>query len=195
VSFAGLAAAALLLQGCAALGGSTPQLDTFELTSAAAAADGPARSRTQLLVAEPVALSALDGSNIVIRTGPGSIEFLGGAQWSDRLPRIVQSRLIEAIQASGRVGGVGRPGEGLAIDFQIVTEIRQFGVRVAGAPRAEVELFVKLLNDRNGVVRAQRGFSAVAPLVGTGNAAYAAALDAAFAQATREIVAWTLASL
>ena len=108
----------------------------------------------------------------------------------------MQARLVEALQATGRLGGVGRPGEGLAIDYQIVTEIRAFEVRMDGAPRAAVELYVKLLNDRNGVVRAARGFSAAAPLPGgAGNDAYAAALDRAFAEVTGEIVRWALASI
>src|SRR5690606_32787048 len=101
-----------------------------------------------------------------------------------------------ALQATGRLGGVGKPGEGLAIDYQVVTEIRAFEVRLDGAPRAEVALYVKLLNDRNGVVRAARGFSASAPLGhGAGNDAYVAALDRAFAEVVRELVPWVLGAV
>src|SRR5690606_12789198 len=148
-----------------------------------------------VLVAEPSALKVLDSENIVIRPSAGTVEFLGGAQWADRLPRIVQARLVETLQGTGRLGGVGKPGEGLAIDYQVVTEVRAFDVRVDGAARAEVRLHVKLLNDRNGVVRAEKTFAATAAVSGSGNAAYVAALDRAFAQATREIVGWTLATL
>jgi cholesterol transport system auxiliary component len=151
----------------------------------------------QVLVAEPGALKALDGENVVVRPSAGSVEFLKGAQWADRLPRVVQARLVEALQATGRLGGVGKPGEGLAIDYQIVTEIRTFEVQLDGAPRAEVSLYVKLLNDRNGVVRAARSFTATAPLssASAGNDAYIAALDRAFAQATGEIVPWVLGAI
>ena len=188
---------ALLLAGCAALpGGGPAPLDTYDLKASAPQAAGANRPRTQVLVAEPSALKALDGENIVIRPAAGSIEFLGGAQWADRLPRVVQARLVEALQATGRLGGVGKPGEGLAIDYQVVTEIRAFEVRLDGAPRAEVALYVKLLNDRNGVVRAARGFSAFAPLgPGAGNDAYVAALDRAFAQVVQELVPWVLGAV
>lgn len=189
--------ATLVLSGCAALpGGGPAPLDTYDLTAGAVEASGPRRGRMQILVAEPSALKALDGENVVVRPSPGSVEFLKGAQWADRLPRVVQARLIETLQATGRLGGVGRPGEGLAIDYQVVTEIRSFEVRLDGAPRAEVSLFVKILNDRNGVVRASRGFTAAAPLSGgTGNDAYVAALDRAFAQVTRELVPWVLGAI
>lgn len=188
--------AALLLPGCAALpGGGPAPLDTYDLTARAADSSGPGRVRTQVLVAEPGALKALDGENVVVRPSAGSIEFLAGAQWADRLPRIIQVRLVEALQATGRLGGVGMPGEGLAIDYQVVTDVRAFEIRLDGGARAEVELYVKLLNDRNGVVRASRPFRASVPVADTGNDAYVTALDAAFAQASREVVGWTLGAI
>ncbi|MDQ2703646.1 MAG: ABC-type transport auxiliary lipoprotein family protein [Pseudomonadota bacterium] len=177
------------LSGCALFGGSTP-LDTFELT-APAAGDGRGQSHRQILIAEPSALKALDGQNIVISPAPGNIQYLKGAQWADRLPKVVQARLAETFQRSGEFRGVGRPGEGLAIDYQVIVEIRAFEVRVDGGARAEVELFVRLLNDRNGTVRAQKVFTAMAPVGGEGNSAYVNALDAAFGQAAVEIVDWT----
>jgi cholesterol transport system auxiliary component len=194
LTFAALMLAATALHGCAALpGGGPAPLDTYDLTAVSTETAGPRKGRVQVLVAEPGALKALDGENVVVRPTAGSVEFLKGAQWADRLPRVVQARLVEALQATGRLGGVGKPGEGLAIDYQVVTEIRAFEVRLDGAPRAQVTLYVKLLNDRNGVVRAARGFSAAAPLAGgAGNDAYIAALDRAFSQAVSEIVPWVL---
>jgi cholesterol transport system auxiliary component len=54
-----------------------------------------------------------------------------------------------------------------------------------------VELYVRLLNDRNGEVRAARNFTASAPVSGSGNQAYVAALDKAFGDAATQIVRWT----
>ncbi len=195
ISFLMAAVLGSSLSGCALVGGGPAPLDTFELTMQARPADGPQRGRTQVLIAEPTALRSLDGQEIVIRTSPRSIEYLSGAQWSDRLPRVVQVRLSEAFQASGGLAGVGLPGQGLAIDYQVVTEIRSFGVSVDGSARAEVALFIKVLDDRNGSIRASRLFTAAAPVVGTGNVAYATALDQAFAQAAGEIIPWALSAM
>lgn len=181
-----------VLQGCAVLGGGSSPLDTYELTAAETSESGPRRSRAQILIAEPSALKSLDGQNIVIKPGPAEIQYLKGAQWADRLPKVVQAKLAEAFQSTGRVGGVGKPGEGLAIDYQVITEIRAFEIRLGGGDHAYVELFVRILNDRNGTVRASRGFTAQSPVNGTGNPAYAAALDSAFRIATDEIVEWAL---
>jgi cholesterol transport system auxiliary component len=186
---------ALLLPGCAALGGRPEPLDTYELAAPVPEDAGARVARTQILVAEPTALKQLDGQEIVVKTAPGSIEVLQGAQWGDRLPRIVQAKLAESFQLSGRFGGVGKPGEGLAIDYQVVTEIRAFEIRVGGGDHAYVELFVKLLNDRNGVVRASRVFSASVPVAGEGNDAFIAALDQAFGTAASEIIPWTVAEI
>lgn len=186
----------LILSGCAALpGGGPAPLDTYDLTTPSVTSTGGAASRTQLLIAEPSALRSLDAENIVIRTSPGSIEFLRGAQWADRLPRMVQARLADAFQATGRLGGVGRPGEGLAIDYQVVSDIRAFEVQVFGERRATVEMSVRVLNDRNGVVRATRVFRAEVPLSGSGNDAYVAALDRAHQQLATELVPWVLAAI
>ncbi|WP_245439376.1 ABC-type transport auxiliary lipoprotein family protein [Aminobacter sp. MSH1] len=186
-----LAAAALTLSGCASLFVSTPPpLDTYELT-APSVTGRSGSSRRQILIAEPSALKSLDGQSIVIKPSPGSIQFLKGAQWSDRLPRILQARLAETFQRAGGYVGIGKPGEGLAIDYQVIVEVRSFEIRVGGAAQAEVELFVRLLNDRNGQVRASRVFNATAPVSGAGNDDYVAALDAAFGQAAADIVKWT----
>ena len=186
-----LTAAALALSGCASLFVRTPPpLDTYELTAPTITGRNGPRHR-QILIAEPSALKSFDGQNIVIKPSPGSIEFLKGAQWSDRLPRIVQARLAETYQRAGGFIGVGKPGEGLAIDYQVIVEIRGFDIKVGGGDRAEVELFVRLLNDRNGQVRASRVFAASAPVSGAGNSAYTAALDRAFGETATEIVKWT----
>ncbi|ESW76863.1 MULTISPECIES: ABC-type transport auxiliary lipoprotein family protein [unclassified Mesorhizobium] len=186
---AGAALLALSLAGCAALGGKPAPLDTFELS--APSLEARAHSRRQILIAQPSALKALDSQNIVIKPSPRSIQYLKGAQWADRLPMIVQARLAETFQRSGSFTGVGKPGEGLAIDYQVIVEIRSFEVRVDGGEHAEVELFVRLLNDRNGEVRASKTFSAIAPVSGNGNQAYVGALDAAFGDAAGQIVRWT----
>ena len=180
---------ALTLAGCAALGGKPAPLDTFELS--APSLDARGHSRRQILIAQPSALKALDSQNIVIKPSDRSIQYLKGAQWADRLPLIVQARLAETFQRSGSFAGVGKPGEGLAIDYQVIVEIRSFEVRVDGGDHAEVDLFVRILNDRNGEVRAAKSFTASAPVSGSGNPAYVGALDSAFGDAAKQIVRWT----
>jgi cholesterol transport system auxiliary component len=178
---------ALLLTGCGtALTGSKPAaLDTVTL-SAGESGSSARKSRVQILIAEPKALKIYDSQNIVVATSATGLEYLGGAQWADRLPSLVQGKLAEALQNAG-YSGIGLPGQGLAIDYQLVTEIRDFSVRTDGGDRANVEIFVKLLNDRNGDVVSSRAFESSAAAT-SGN--FPDALDAAFGQVSADIVAW-----
>jgi cholesterol transport system auxiliary component len=187
-----LAAAALVLflPGCALLGGGSKPLDTYDLT-APQPTPGKRARRLQVLIANPTAIKTFDSQNIVIEPRPGAIEYLKGVQWADRLPQVVRARLAETFQKSGRFGGVGQPGEGLAIDYQVIADIRSFDIRVNGGEHADVELYIRVLNDRNGVVRAEKLFSATAPVTGAGNDAYVKALDHAFGQVANEILDWS----
>ncbi|MBW3098056.1 ABC-type transport auxiliary lipoprotein family protein [Pseudohoeflea coraliihabitans] len=181
-----------LLAGCGSLAGlgKTPP-DTYELSSAPVV-KGRAAPRRQILVVEPLALKVLDSESIAIKPTPASVQYLADSQWADRLPKIVQAKLVQAYENSGRVGGVGRPGEGLAIDYQIATSIRAFEIRVDVAETAHVEISTKIINDRNGTVIAARIFEASSPVIGSGNVAYVAALDAAFEAVTEDLVSWSL---
>ena len=181
----------LLLASC---GGGAAKNDTFGLSSVPDVT-GPTARGQQILVPEPSALKALDSDQIVIRPSLAEIQYLSRSQWNDRLPKIVQAKLVQAFENTGVVGGVGKPGEGLAIDFQVVTDIRAFEVRTDGPDTAVVELSVKIVNDRNGTVRAQKVFRGSAPVGGAGNPAFVMALDAAFAGVTADIVAWTLKAI
>ena len=182
--------AAVLLSGC----GSKANNDTFDL-SLTPAVSGPSARNRQILVPEPTAVKMLDSEQVVVRVSPSEVQYLAESRWGDRLPRLVQSKLVEAFENSGRLGGVGKPGQGLAIDYQIVTDIRAFEVTASGSRSANVEISVKILNDRNGTVRAQSVFKATSPVSGTENSDYVEALDRAFARVGAEIVDWSLKSL
>ncbi|KQT86227.1 ABC-type transport auxiliary lipoprotein family protein [Aurantimonas sp. Leaf443] len=186
-----LAGAALAASSCA----STPPADTYEILAPSFSAGVPGRSRAQLLIAEPTAIKTLDSEKIAIKPTPTTIEYLAQSQWSDRLPRMVQLRLVQAFQNTGRFAAVGVPGQGLAIDYQLVMEIRKFEVAVAPASGAVIEISAKALNDKTGNVVRSRVFSAAVPITGTGNAAYVAALNQAFDRISREMVTWMLATI
>ncbi|MFB9952597.1 ABC-type transport auxiliary lipoprotein family protein [Rhizobium puerariae] len=181
---------AVLVTGC----GSSANNDTFDL-SITPSAQGPSARNRQVLIPEPTALKLLNSEQVVVRVSSSEIQYLADSRWGDRLPALVQSKLVEAFENSGRLGGVGKPGQGLAIDYQVVTDIRAFEV-TAGSPRvANVEISAKLLNDRNGTVRAQSVFRATVPVAGSENRNFITALDKAFARVGAEIVDWALKSM
>lgn len=187
-------AALFALSGCSGLGGGTKALDTYDLAVPKVSEKGVRKTKVQILIAEPQALKALDSENIVIRGDGSSIQYLGGAQWGDRLPKIVQARLVQAFENSGRFGGVGRPGDGLAIDYQVISDIRAFEIQTTGNDVAMVQISVKLLNDRSGVVVGTKLFTANVP-TGAGPDSFVRNLDAAFDRVAIDIVSWAAAGI
>jgi len=181
---------AALLAGC----GTAAKNDTYDLSAAAVDGTGPSAKNKQILIADPTALKALNSDQIVIRVSPSEIQYLSRSQWSDTLPRMVQSKLVQAFENSGKLGGVGKPGQGLAIDYQLVTDIRSFEIDAASGNKAVVEISAKILNDRNGTVRAQQVFRATAP-AGGDNVSFVKGLGRAFTSVTDQIVGWTLKSI
>jgi cholesterol transport system auxiliary component len=176
-------AAGLVVAAC----GGTPAPPTFDLT----APRGPSRARAagQFVIAEPVSLLIYDGDRIVVRQG-GQVSVLKGGQWADRLPKLIQTRLIQTFENVGHVAGIGRPGERIVPDRQVNFDIRAFEID-AERSEAVVEINVKLVRDATGRVGAARVFAAREPASAVEAAAAAAALDRALSRVLVEIVTWT----
>ncbi len=180
----------LLVAGCSLFRGPPPE--TYDL-AAPSAISAPRGTAAQLLVPEPSALKTIDSERIVVARGP-RLYYYPDAQWPDRITRVLQARTIEAFENSRKVRAVGRPGEGLSIDYQIVTNIRAFQYReeTKTSGHAHIEVFVKIMDDRNGQVVASRTLTGSAPVSGASATAVVAGLDAAMAQVLVELVRWTL---
>jgi cholesterol transport system auxiliary component len=165
---------------------SGPPNNIFDLS--APALSEPPRGHMQVLVPEPTTVRALDTDRIAARPTPAEYAYVPGAVWSDRLPKLIQARLVQTLQNSGRVRAVGVPGQGLMIDYQVVLDIRAF--EFTSQEGAVVDFAVRLMDDRNGrVIRSQVFRKVVAP-PSTESGAIVYALDQAMQQAFTEIVAW-----
>jgi cholesterol transport system auxiliary component len=179
-----LLASSTLLAGCG--GGATPT--TFDL-SAPSGFGRVGGSRAALIVAEPTTVQTLDSDRIIIKDSAGALSFLGGGQWADRVPRLVQTRLIQTFENGNRLGSVARPGERIVPDLQLNTDIRSFNIDAASGS-AVVEITAKLVGDRTGKVQRARLFQARVPASASDGPAAAQALDRALSQVLIEIVRW-----
>lgn len=177
-----------VLTGCSLIGGGTAALATFDLAAPTGVA-ATHSSAAQVLVPEPVALKALDTERIVVRPSANEISYYPGAQWSDRLPRLVQNRLVQTFETAGKIRA-GTPGQGLSIDYQVLTDLRAFDYDAA-TKTGRVEISVKLMNDHDGKVIATQLFSGEAPVTADNAGNVASALDTALETQMQAIVAWT----
>jgi cholesterol transport system auxiliary component len=148
-----------------------------------------AQGQAQVLVPEPTTVRALDTDRIAARPNAVEYAYLPGAVWSDRLPKLLQTRLMQTLQNSGRARAVSVPGQGLLIDYQVVLDVRAFEYTNEGAV---ADMVVKVMNDRNGRVLRSRAFRQVVPVSGRGSAAVVVALDQAMDAIFVDIANWAL---
>ncbi|MTI45292.1 cholesterol transport system auxiliary component [Roseibium hamelinense] len=178
-----------LLAGCAS--NNTPSV-LYGLTAADLETE-PGRNRgAQVLVPRPRALKALDTDNIaVVDSGP-VYSYFPKAAWADTLPSVIQTKMVQTLENTGRLRGVGFPGDGLLIDYQLQIEVRAFELRLDGANRGVVELAARLVNDRNGRAVASRVFRAETPSGGTSVDQAVAAMNRSADQVFADMAAWVL---
>lgn len=169
----------LLLASC-----SSAPLATYDLTPAEGFAARAGRG--QLAVLMPDATLPADSDRIVVRTDSQSVAYLSGGQWADKLPSLIQSRLIESFQNAHLLRAVGRPG--MLADVNLQTSIRRFELD-AERSEAVVEISSQIIGS-SGRIIAGRLFAANVPAPSSDPAAVAAALDVALTKVMREIVIW-----
>lgn len=175
-----LLAGSSLLAAC-----SSAPLATYDLTPAKGFAARAGRG--QLAVLLPDAILPADSDRIVVRTSRQSVAYLSGAQWADKLPSLVQNRLIESFQNAHLLRAVGRPG--MLADFSLHTSIRRFELDAARG-EAVVEISAQIIGPSGRIVGG-RIFAANVAAPPSDPALVASALDAALAKVMREIVLWT----
>ncbi|MBS7536252.1 membrane integrity-associated transporter subunit PqiC [Ancylobacter sonchi] len=181
-------AVSLALGGCASLLGSKP-IPTFDL-SAPSGFTAPRSMPGVLAVSTPAALQVLDTQQIVVEPRPGQITYLGDAQWSDRLPALLQARLIETFENGAGGRWVVRAGDGVSSDYQLLTDIRSFGLRTHDGVEAVVEISARIVAGTSGRIVAARVFTGRAPAAGTSGPEATRALDEASDQVLIELVTW-----
>lgn len=179
------------LAGCSSLG--QPPAETYDLVVASIPNKKAAgRISKQLLVPAPGASELLSSNKILVREQGDRLTYLPGVQWSGELPKLVQERIAESLEDSGRARAIGRPGEGLAIDYQLIVSIRHFELDIADQKKVRINFFTKVLDETTGRIIAQRNFDYAQAATSDDARAVTRALNVAFAEVSADLVAWTL---
>ncbi len=181
---------AVQLSSCALIKPAEAPRDTFELTAPQNLSAIRGGTGAQILVKQPNALKSIDSDRLIVRQGASEITYLAGTQWSDTVPRMVQAKLVEAFENTGSTGATAKPGDGLVIDYQLISDIRRFEIDSNGD--AVIEMSVKLLADRTGKVLETQVFTASAPTGGSDARASVAAIDTAFDELARSVIGWVV---
>jgi cholesterol transport system auxiliary component len=176
----------LPLAGCIGTASAPP---AFDLSAAKEGLTGRPGTGGQLVVDEPSAIAIYDSERIVAKAIAQGMTYLPDAQWADRLPRLVQSRMVQTFENSNRFTSVGRPAEDIAPDLKLVSEIRAFEA-VEESRLAIVEISAKLIGGNNGRILRGKLFGAETPLASIDGPGASAALNESLRLVLVDLVTW-----
>ena len=184
--------AAALLGACSILPQSEP-LDIYLLPGAALPAQTQ-RVDWSLRVNSPLSNQLLDDARIVVLPEPGRVNTYQGVRWSERTPRLLRNRLLDAFRDDGRIQALSNEEQRLQADLELVSDLRSFHSEYRdGLPHALIRLDASLVDARSQQIIASRRFSISQPASDTSIASVVAAFAQAGDQLSRELVDWTLA--
>jgi cholesterol transport system auxiliary component len=183
------------LAGCSGLLGGSAPAHLYRLTPKSTyPPDLPHRS-VQLLVDVPLAPAGLDSSRIALSRSPVSIDYFADSEWTDRVPLLVQTAILQSFENSRAVTAIDRESVGLRADFILKTEIRHFEAiydSSNGPPEVWVAINVRLVNPSSRDVVAQSTFERRQRAAVNDVPSIVAAFDDALGSVMKDIVVWTV---
>ena len=173
-------------------GGGTSQADipTYDLV-AASGFPPPAEAPGWLLVVpEPTTLMGFNTDKILLQPASGESVPLGNARWSDNLPVLFQSKVIQSFENAGYAKEVSRTREGVTGNYQLLIDIRRFHIATSASAEADIDFVAKLL-DQDGKILAAHEFGATAPASGSDAKAYVSAFNDALGKLLTDLIDWS----
>ncbi|WDI32039.1 ABC-type transport auxiliary lipoprotein family protein [Hyphococcus flavus] len=186
-------AAPLFAIGCVSvLPEAAPPKPRFHIEAANTEALSGAPLNWSLVIDDPRATRVYDTVRIAVAPAPGRIEYLGGAEWADRAPRLFQTALTQTFEDAGRIISVGDRLALPVADIVLQTDIRRMELDVSNGKNAVVEVYARL-TDGKGTVYAARKFEGRGNAGSTNPNAVYDGFEAAFGEILTSIVEWSYA--
>lgn len=150
-----------------------------------------------LTIIRPNSGTLLDSNRIAVRPKPNILQVYQGANWSDTLPDLVQSHLVETFENSNRIQTVSRQNSGVPAEVALLIDIRNFEADYGNGnkiPSAVIRIHAKLLEYPSNRVLAVKDFDANTPASDKSVPAVVQAFEQSLNRSSAEIVAWALAN-
>ncbi len=190
---------ALALSGCGGnvLGLGPPEPGAIYPVRPSFSAGSGAKVEWALAILRPDVMPGLDSDRIALTQPDGSMDYYAKANYPDRVSVLVQQALMDGFESSGRITAVAPEQAALHAEYNLVTEVKDFGAHYAqadGIPQVKVTLTAKLATAHGRAIVSS--FSSNKSLSASANSAGAVtqALQQALGTAVSEIVNWALAA-
>lgn len=192
--FAFAAGLALLLGACdVTFPGSGPPPRLFALEPKTTFDTELPKVDWQLVVDPPLAPASLDTVHIALRKASVELEYYALADWTDRVPSMVQTLIIESFENTGKIVAVGRQSIELRADYALQTEIRHFEVeRESGEPAPHVRIIARLIKMPAREIVDERSCDYKTAAESDTLESVVVAFNEALGRCIRRIVEWTL---
>ena len=157
--------------------------------------DAPKKSiKSQFIIPEPTTILLYDTQRIIFVPSGNDPPGFSNAQWSDSLPKLIQTKLIQSFENYDSAHAPLAALEGSQADYQLIIDIRAFQVNMTSEPVAEISLSAKLLG-KNGRLITSRVFTEKNKLSTIDAATATAAFSRTFEALSKNVVAWTAATM
>ena len=152
------------------------------------------RVRSQLVVESPESASGLQTSRIAVKQRPTTLDYYARSEWTDLAPRLVQTKLIESFENSGKIVSVGREGSGLRSDYVLKSELRHFEAQLyeTEKPLIRVVVNVKLVKMPAREIVANRSFERTEKVAAADIDKLVEGFDEALGGVLKRIVEWSI---
>ena len=189
--------AALVVAGCSNIIGPPDASPFYKLEPEIPGPSPGPKVDFSLSVILPEANDAFDSNRIAISRSPQTLDYFADAVWPDRLTELVQTRLVDAFEKSGRIEQVAADSAGTHASMVLQTTIDNFEARYDtpdGAPTAVVKIEARLVTNRTREIVSHIVASQEAPASANTIPAAVDALDRAFGAVLGQIVGWALST-
>jgi cholesterol transport system auxiliary component len=185
----------LAMTGCASLLGPGPAPRLYRVTPETTYPANLPHLSGQLLVDVPLAPAGLDTERIALSRSAVSIDYFADSEWIDRVPRMVQTALLDSFESSKVITAIDRESIGLRADVILKTDIRHFEALYDsrdGAPEVWVAIGARLVDPSSREVVAHASFEHRERAKGNDIPQIVLAFDEALGVVMKDIVLWTL---
>lgn len=165
-------------------------------------ADDPPRRRIlhrRLVVDIPTASESLDTDRIALIRDRTRFDYYANSLWTDRVPLLMQTLLVEAFENDGSISQVARDAQTLTPDYLLATEIRRFEAVYAGSaeqlPMAVAALDLSLVKMPDHRMLGRTLITESAPASLNSVDSIVEAFDVAVGKILLRSVAWTTSTI
>ncbi len=188
------AMAGTVLAACAVLSAGEDPPNLYTLTPKSTFDASLPRVSWQIVVEPPTAAAYINTSRIALAMTPTSADYYAKSAWADRAPLMVQTLIVESLENTHRIVGVGRDPLAVRPTYVLQTELREFQAEYfhGKPPTARVRIVGRIVRQSDRQIIATRGFERCVRAASDQVAPVVQAFDEALGGVLKSLVSWTL---